>query len=348
LYKTPLTHSQQNTAIHRYTRQSFTQFTAEEMMIMLDREQNWPLVFFTVLGPASVGCLLGTLLLNVVMSPPLLTLTLLTVALVLAGLAFVASLAHLNKPARAYRAMKGFPHSNLSREVVSFTLYGLLLGLFWLVTLLDLAGLPRIPGFWIGVIAFLMGLVTIYATSNVYRIPARPSWQHWSTTLTYGCCALTLGVTTSIVLSLGEAGLASVDSTGLRLATLVVLIGIVGSSIAIWQRSEYLTTTSTDTKAAWEILHSEFKDQWHIRLGLGLGASFVLALISLMFPPVVILAWITLFIGEILDRKLFFICSVPLSFHGDERAKAHLPQPGNCVSAPPRLDIAGASRGKSA
>lgn len=115
---------------------------------------HWPLVFLLVLTQASVGALAGGL--------PIVA------AVVLAHLGLGASLLHLGRPAFAWRALKMWRRSWLSREVLAFTIYaGLLTGgvLF-----------PAIRPF-----AVAAGLLGIYSSARIYIVPARPAWNSWRT-----------------------------------------------------------------------------------------------------------------------------------------------------------------------
>jgi formate dehydrogenase iron-sulfur subunit len=117
-------------------------------------QPHWPLVFLLVLTQASVGALAGGL--------PVL------VAVALAHLGLGASLLHLGRPMFAWRALKMWRRSWLSREVLAFSVYaGLVTGC---------ALLPALRPF-----AVTAGLLGIYSSARIYIVPARPSWNSWRT-----------------------------------------------------------------------------------------------------------------------------------------------------------------------
>lgn len=279
-----------------------------------ERERNWPLVVFLTLGPASVGCLLGGLVLGAGLSTGrdgvsawLFAVAVATGALVVGGIAVLGSLAHLNKPLRAYRALRRFPHSPLSRETGLYAIYLALVGLYWLLLLLGLD--PTM----LAVVALAVGFPAIYASAQVYLIPARPSWYHWSTVLGFMSCALSLGGATSLSLSLAWPETMAGSGSAALVAKALVIIGVVGTAVALWRRVGYLRAATPDTQAAWRLIETDYCGQWRLRLLVGLGLPFVTVGLSFATEGFIVLAWLALLVGELLDRSLFFVSSTPLS-----------------------------------
>ena len=83
---------------------------------------HWPLVFMTVLTQLSVGALATIWLLHLLGASTRLDLAALTAVLV-GGLALAASTLHLGRPVHAYRALKMWRRSWLSREVLLFSAF---------------------------------------------------------------------------------------------------------------------------------------------------------------------------------------------------------------------------------
>lgn len=259
---------------------------------------------FTILSQASVGCVAGSVVLGVGAAPRSLMFTLQTASLILCAISFLMALAHLNKPAAAYRLVKAFPRSRLSRESVSFGVYFAVLAVWWLLGMLGVAGVVSSSDGWLGGMALLAGLACVLLEAQVYLTPACPIWRHWSTVLAFYSCALTLGAAAALVVSLGWPTLQVETPDALLALRLIVIAALLGSIVAAWRR----------------IAHTHGA-LWRWQLFLGLGASLILVLLSFWWEWLVVLAWVVLLSGEMLDRVLFFSVSVPLSFE-DERVFA--------------------------
>jgi DMSO reductase iron-sulfur subunit len=107
---------------------------------------------------------------------------------------------HLGKPLRFYRGFNNLRHSPLSREAAGVSAFFGALGAHWLAVVLGPLGLGLLPGTlaapaatlfaWIAVPAGLAGL---YFMTRIYRIKARPFWDHWQVSTSFFGTALSLG-----------------------------------------------------------------------------------------------------------------------------------------------------------
>jgi DMSO reductase anchor subunit len=277
---------------------------------MDQQERAWPLMAFTVLGPASVGCLLGTLLLRPAGSSDPFALAATTAALVIGGAAVLFSLAHLKKPLRAYRALRKFPASALSREIGAYAAYVLLLFVAWLVELFGTA-----PG-WLLVLSVVAGSVAIVGSAQVYLLPARPSWRHWSTVGAFLGCGLSLGSSTALLIAVyADEGLA--DTRAADVVRGLLVAGVVVSAISVWRRVAFLRAGTADTRAAWRVVSTDYAGLWWTRLIVGLALPLTATFFSRTADAWLWLAWLSLLAGELLDRRLFFASVVPLSFRAE-------------------------------
>lgn len=272
-------------------------------------ERTWPLVLFTVLGPASVGCLLGVLLLAPAGDRAFAPSTI-GVSLVFALVAVLSSLAHLTKPGRAYRALRRFPRSPLSREIAAYASY---LGLVTIAWLLEVAGgAPE----WLVIVGVAMGGVAVVASAQVYLLPARPTWRHWSTTSAFLGCALSLGLVSALLV--GEwtldypAEAAAADAT-----RWLALGGIALSAISLFARMLYLRRASADTRAAWELSTTHYAGLLWLRVLVGLVLAATALTLAWNAAAWLLVAWPAVLVGELLDRRLFFAAVVPLSFRAE-------------------------------
>src|SRR5512140_1103650 len=100
----------------------------------------------------------------------------------------LASLAHLGRKQRAWRALGNIRKSWLSREILFTGLFGA----GWLFTILERVLWQRSTVEWIALTA-TFGIGLVYSMSKVYRLPAIPAWNTPRTNLVFMVSALLLG-----------------------------------------------------------------------------------------------------------------------------------------------------------
>jgi DMSO reductase anchor subunit/ferredoxin len=148
---------------------------------------HWSLILMTVLTQMSVGAFVTIWLLQLLGASTRLGIAAL-VSLAVGGLALSAATFHLGRPVHAYRALRMWRRSWLSREVLLFALFSgiaaVYAGLLWW----------RIDGSaWVGGLTALCGLAGVLASACIYRVPARPAWNTPYTVLQFGLTAGILG-----------------------------------------------------------------------------------------------------------------------------------------------------------
>lgn len=270
---------------------------------MRDQGRNRPLIGFTVLGPASVGALLGTLVLAEDAPGPYLA-TAAVAAFLLALLAVVLSLAHLDKPFRAYRALRRFPTSSLSREVAVFGGYACAAGAYAAAVL---AGARPV---WPGIAIVVLGAVAVLATAHVYVIPGRPAWRHWSTVAGFVSCALSLGP--ALALTLAAAWWPeTLGGDGASVARSVVISGVALAAAAFWARTVRWNRIFSSGRADRGTVPVGSTGLWVARVVVGLVVPVVVLVTASTSAPVVALAALALLVGETADRTMFFAADGP-------------------------------------
>ncbi len=269
---------------------------------MDNREENRALVAFTWLAPLSVGGTLGLLALRGINpgAPPD---WFGAIPFGVGVLALAASLLHLSRPHRAYRALLRLSTSWLSREVILFGTFLFFLALYSLPPLAllhgDLRGLS-------GLLATVLGLVSLFATGQVYRLPSRPAWDHWSATVSFPLGALSAGLLLGIDVARPEAWGAPAGRAAATVAAVALLLALT----ATWTRSWRLRGGDSEQLAAWRLVMGS--NRWALALRT---AGCLCALLLLMVGGwAAALAWIPAALGELGDRVLFFYGVVPVSF----------------------------------
>jgi formate dehydrogenase iron-sulfur subunit len=135
---------------------------------------HWSLVWMTSLIQLSAGTLVAALLSH--HDSPI------TLTLILALTAFTLNISvlHLGRPAYAWRALKMWRRSWLSREVLLFGLFFGALATLTAATWIDSLHLLRIVPIvllFLKVCAPVFGIAGILASAYIYLVPARPAWN---------------------------------------------------------------------------------------------------------------------------------------------------------------------------
>ncbi len=154
------------------------------------------LVFTTTLIQMVTGALAATLLWRRASAPVLTSLLLVTVA------ALNISVFHLGRPAYAWRALKMWRRSWLSREVLLFGLFFASLAsttaVAWLGSSRPLSNAHYAT--LLGWLTVLLGVAGTIASAFIYLVPARPSWNMLHTPIDFLLSAALIGSTLPPVL----------------------------------------------------------------------------------------------------------------------------------------------------
>ena len=151
-----------------------------------------PLVIFTVLAQSAVGAWL-------VFSVVLCTTTnaqsrhyvhkAMVVILALLGVGFIASVAHLGTPMRAFNSLNRIGESMMSNEIGCGAAFFALAGLYWLLAIMRKMpiGLGKL---WL-IVTGIISLIFMVVMNLVYHIPTVPTWNTpFTSCLFYGSVAL--------------------------------------------------------------------------------------------------------------------------------------------------------------
>ncbi len=245
---------------------------------------HWPLVFTLVLTQMSVGAFF-TLFLN--FAPGIDLKWAAAVALLAGVIALAASTAHLGRPIHAYRALKMWRRSWLSREVLSFTLFAGAATVYAAGLWADLA----VSGA-AGLATCFAGLAGVISSAFIYLVPARPAWNGWTTLAEFFLSGALLG---------------PVLAGGLREHLPYVAALILAVSAAKYVR--LARSAETEMRQSARLLRNDLGGVAGLRFAL-LLAGTLLALFTSGQPW----AWgsLTLLVSsEIAGRYLFFVSVVP-------------------------------------
>ena len=255
---------------------------------------HWSLVLMTVLTQLSVGTFVTIWLLQLLGDATRLGVAALT-SLVVAALALNGATLHLGRPAHAYRALKMWRRSWLSREVLLFALFSGVAAAYAAALWFALPG-----GVVLGALTSLLGVAAVTASACIYRVPSRPAWNTRLTLLLFNLTAA----------ALGPLLVAAVGATDARWPALAA--ATMGAAQLLLVAVRFLRLVATDSielKGTARLLSTVLYPQL-------IGRSVLLALGGVVLPlsaTGTALLWTALALalgGEIAGRYLFFVSVV--------------------------------------
>jgi DMSO reductase iron-sulfur subunit len=311
------------------------------------RERQWnrkklssredPLVIFTLITQAVVGAFLVLFLgplceLDVLSATahPVAHAALLFGLLAAEAIALAISTAHLGKPHRFYRAFYNLRYSPVSREVagvavffnalVAYTLLLTMPGLLaWILPNALIQAVQSLAG-WLAV---LSGPVALYAMQRIYRIKARPFWDHWQVMTSFYGSMLTLGaLTVAIVYA------AVLMAQGREFAALLAVLawpiagGLVIEGAGLIAHARDLVRRGGEAAASHMEQCTTFGKTYIMRnCGIALGFAAVIAL-GIAQPGGVAGLWAWIFAAAlivataVIGRALFYVLVIPTTMPG--------------------------------
>ncbi|EMW1039940.1 TPA: dimethyl sulfoxide reductase anchor subunit family protein [Citrobacter freundii] len=266
---------------------------------------EWPLVLFTVLGQCVAGALIvsgyGWLTTKDDAVKQRIVRSMFFLWLVM-GITFLASVMHLGSPLRAFNSLNRIGASALSNEIASGSLFFAVGGLWWLVAFLG--KMPATLGkIWL-LLSMLLGLVFVYAMTNVYQIDTVPTWYNGYTTLAFFMTMLLSGPLFAALL-LRAAG---VSCSPARFAGISVLALLVTVAVVVLQGLSLGEIHSSVQNAGALVPDYASLQVWRILLLVaGLGC-WICPLVRRKEPSVggLALGLVSVLAGEIIGRGLFY------------------------------------------
>ncbi len=222
---------------------------------------------------------------------------------------------HLGKPHRFYRGFYNLRHSPVSREIAGVSAFytGLLGYSFFVLFENNFTQLLQMLFAGIGVLGAGFGGYFMY---RLYRIEARPFWNHWYTAVSFCATALTLGplllavivlVFSSMTVSLGEV-LLSMISIGL----LLELTGLTA-------HARSLKSASSEGAASFYLQTTRYGKAYWVRNVLLVMALLLTAYMLFSSNHTVFLySLLTVIVSasNIIGRALFYVVVIPTTMPG--------------------------------
>jgi len=300
------------------------------------REKHWNLkklltshesahVIFTLSTQATVGAFLMLVLsgwlgidaLAVLQTTPV-KLPLTTMMVLISTIGLFKLNMHLGKPHRFYRGFNNLKLSPVSREIAGVSLFytGLLgyAALTWFDNGL-LQFLAQVSAF----VAVLGGAAGLFYMYKLYRIPARPFWNHWQTGSAFAGSMLSLGALMAAVTSLCSLP-SSADALPVLFAVIAAGLALEGAGHIIHARD--MQALGNEGAASHYRQVTQYGLSYLFRnalLGFSLLLAFWLATAGASgFSAMagIMLLTVTMLTSSAFGRSLFFVLVIPTTMPG--------------------------------
>ncbi|WP_456378634.1 DmsC/YnfH family molybdoenzyme membrane anchor subunit [Thiolapillus sp.] len=222
---------------------------------------------------------------------------------------------HLGKPHRFYRGFYNLRMSPVSREIAGVTLFFIGLGGYTLFSFFD--------GSWarlLANIAAAAGLLGLgyggYYMYKLYRIPARPYWDHWHTGAAFIGSGLALGV---LLLALAGLVFDSLNATQWRLLAGLVAVGMLLEGAGLVFHYRDLGHSQSEAAASFYEQGTTYGRFYWLRNLLLLSALLLacgMAISGWSDPLAFGLLALLVAASAVLGRAMFFVMVVPTTMPG--------------------------------
>jgi len=245
----------------------------------------------------------------------------------------VVSTMHLGKPHRFYRAFNNLRYSPVSREVAAVAVFFNGLGTYavlhafpgmlsWLLPTSWVEGLAATAA-WV---ALLAGPLAIYAMHKIYRIKARPYWNHWQVLTSFYGSALGLGgIVAGLAYAVSMHFTTTVTASDSRMMALlggIAAAGLLVELIGLFAHSRYLKHAGGEAIAAHVEQTSSFgKSYWARNIGMATSMLACVSLAGLASVNIVpVSAWfavsVLMVVCAVVGRALFYVMVIPTTMPG--------------------------------
>ena len=228
---------------------------------------------------------------------------------------------HLGKPHRFYRGFYNLRHSPVSREIAGVSAFytGLLGYSFFALFTFSETGFKDYAQYLqmvfaaIGVPGAIFGGYFMY---RLYRIEARPFWNHWYTAASFSATGLTLG---PLLLGLPVLAFSSMSDELSQLLLALVTIGLLLEIVGLSGHARSLRSSDSEGAASFYLQTTRYGNAYWLRNGLLLVALLLTgymwlsaehSLLAFSLLAIIALA------SNILSRALFYVVVIPTTMPG--------------------------------
>ena len=242
-------------------------------------------------------------------------LPLLGIMVVLSGIGLFKLNMHLGKPHRFYRGFYNLRMSPVSREIAGVTAFFMGLIGYSFFTLFDnsLSHFLQIASAFLAIIGIGVGGYFMY---KLYRIPARPYWDHWHTAATFIGTGLSLG---SLLIAVIALIFGAMTSHLASVLSAMVALGLAIEGIGLLVHAKDLKPATSEGAASFYEQSTTYGYPYWLRNGL-LATSLVLAIDMTVTASSSAIGFILLSVMvltmAIIGRSLFYVLVIPTTMPG--------------------------------
>lgn len=298
------------------------------------RSREDPLVIFTLVSQAVIGAFLFMFLGNLAGIESVVQivnssayLPMIFVMLGMEAVALFLSTMHLGKPLRFYRAFNNLKYSPVSREVAGIAVFFNSLGLHFLAMIINsqMGGVELVQQIatFFAYAAAISGPIAIYFMHKIYRIEARPFWNHWQVLTAFYGNMFSLG---SLITGLFFVpvfmfnGLPVIDL--LQLIAGLMFIGLVVESVGHYFHSKHMNVKGREGAVSYYEQVTTFGKTnllRHVLLLTNILLTMVLFFVEqadvLLFVVWAVLA-MSILVCSVISRAMFYVMVVPTTMPG--------------------------------
>ncbi len=293
------------------------------------RSREDPLVIFTLVSQGVIGAFmlmfLGSLLGVEAMQQAVNSVAYLPALVILLGMETIAlflSTMHLGKPHRFYRAFNNLRYSPVSREVAGIAVFFNSLAGHFFFSLFDFELTAMLANIF-AYVAVFTGPIALYFMHKIYRIEARPYWNHWQVLTAFYGNMLTMGglfsglifVPVFIFMEMPVVGL-------LQMLAAVIFCGLLLEAIGHVFHARDLNKDGAEGAVSYYEQVTTFGKTYRLRNAVLVINIFVLALLYLLPSDsvAVLTLWVmlafTILVSAFVSRALFYVLVVPTTMPG--------------------------------
>ncbi len=320
-------------------------------------------VIFTLTSQAVMGAFMLLLIAGSLFKLPAITavqsssafVPLLVTMFILMGAGLYKLNMHLGKPHRFYRGFNNLRHSPLSREIAGVSAFFAGLGGYTLLSFFNSNSLVNVLSGLVALLALAGFVAGSYYMYKLYRIKARPFWNHWQTATTFYGSMLSLG---GLLIAVVSALFSDDVQAMIPFLSAVIVSGLIIEAIGLFFHRRYLKSGTGEGQAAHYEQTTTFGKTYGLRnlllainilafgvisfTGLsGIGGMIIGLLLALSLV-------VTAYLGRIIFYALVIPTTMPGAFfwknkgfveHARQTGLANMPQLGVVYERHHKFDV---------
>ncbi len=261
---------------------------------------------------------------------------------------------HLGKPHRFYRGFNNLRHSPVSREIAGVTAFFAGLTGYAFFSMFSNSFTQLLGGIFVlvGVAGFAVGSYYMY---KLYRIKARPFWDHWQTATTFYGSMLSLG---SLLITLTTVIALDNPQTAIKILANIAAIGLIIEAIGLFFHAQSMEQGSGEGAASHYEQTTTFGNTYWLRnilLAVNILVALMISITGLAGASGILIGClftISLLVTAYLGRILFYTMVIPTTMpgaffwrnkgfvdHARETGLAEMPQVGVVYEKHHKFDI---------